>query len=222
MKCNMKKINTEHLIKLWHFFFLNTLCSSTTIQQASILCSAKAAQHQCGLHKVADSKYSMICSCTSNQRTVIVRVGCRHVVVFDWGGTWCTRFHLGQTFHFRWKKQEAVCLHVGVCSPLLSSKRFEKTHKQKYKQTKTSNWSYDWQKRHVETRCLTAFSRSLFKALCLLVSGHRLVVYVVSGYIGQRKQNTTKSSLTSSESLGLLFFWWGLETWGLYLTYFEF
>lgn len=61
-----------------------------------VLCCANALQkvHSswCGLHKLAVSKYRMVRSCASNQRTVIVRVCWGSAVVSDWGGTWCTPF----------------------------------------------------------------------------------------------------------------------------------
>lgn len=59
----------------------------TTANQTSSLCTAKLHRTQYGLHKVSVSKCRLMCSCSGNQKTVIVRVCWGRVVVFGWGGT---------------------------------------------------------------------------------------------------------------------------------------
>lgn len=138
------------------------------------------------------------------EHTVIVRVCWGWAVVFDWGGTWCTQFYPSLAPNFPFQIKVAwVCLSAfgSVLDPALSQWG-----------SKQITWSRSqvWHGCRLETRCRVAFSRSLFKARCLLVSGHRPVV---TDCTEQRKQSTTTSgSLTISlypthQTLDFFFFW---------------
>lgn len=130
-----------------------------------------------------------MCSCTSNQwNTVIVRVCWGRAVVFDRGGTRCTQFHQSLAkLSILDESSKSLFIHVQcIRYPALSQYSFKQM---------TWSRSQDWQWRCLETRSWAAFSRSLFKAWCLVVSGHRLVVCVVTDYKEQRKWSRTRGSL---------------------------